>query len=40
MRKLENKSEALMLIGYDPIGAYKLYDPIQMKLIMSKYVII
>lgn len=30
-KKLDDKSEAFMLVGYHPTGAYKLYNPSQKK---------
>lgn len=39
-RKLDDKSEALILIGYHPTGAYKLYDPVQKKVLISRDVVV
>jgi len=36
--KLEDKSEIMILIGYHPTGAYKLYSPITQKVHISRYV--
>jgi hypothetical protein len=33
--KLEEKSEIMILIGYHPIGAYKLYNPVTQKVHIS-----
>jgi hypothetical protein len=35
-RKLDDRSEAVVLIGYHSTGAYKLYSPIEDKLIISR----
>ena len=35
-KKLDDQSEVLVLIGYDLIGAYKMYSPIKDKLLISK----
>jgi transposase InsO family protein len=38
--KLEDKSEIMILIGYHPTGAYKLYDPVTNKVHISRDVIV
>ncbi|CAJ2662467.1 unnamed protein product [Trifolium pratense] len=38
--KLEDKSEIMILIGYHPTGAYKLYNPITQKVHISRDVIV
>lgn len=38
-KKLDDKSEALMLVGYHPTGAYKLY-PIQKRTVISRDVVV
>ncbi|XP_073222566.1 uncharacterized protein [Cicer arietinum] len=35
-RKLQDKSEAMILVGYHPTGAYKLYDPTKGKIVVSR----
>ena len=39
-RKLEDKSKPMILIGYHPTGAYKLYDPIGRKVETSRDVVV
>lgn len=39
-RKLDDKREKMVLIGYDPTGAYRLYDPIKKKVTISRDVVI
>lgn len=39
-KKLDDKSEPLILIGYHPTGAYKLYDPVQKCIVISRDVIV
>jgi len=39
-RKLDNKSEALILVGYHPIGAYKLYSPLKQQVVISRDVVV
>ncbi|CAH9074898.1 unnamed protein product [Cuscuta europaea] len=39
-RKLSDKSQKLILVGYDPTGAYKLFDPVEQKCIISRDVIV
>ncbi|KAK2441923.1 hypothetical protein QL285_013156 [Trifolium repens] len=39
-RKLDDKSEQLVLIGYDPTGAYKMYNPTSQKVVISRDVIV
>jgi predicted nucleotidyltransferase len=38
--KLEDKSEIMILIGYHPTGAYKLYNPITQNIHISRDVIV
>ena len=33
---MDDQSEVLVLIGYHSIGAYKLYSPIEDKLVINK----
>lgn len=39
-KKLDDKSEALVLVGYHPTGAYKLYHPDEKRVVISRDVII
>jgi len=39
-KKLEDKSEALILIGYHPTGAYKLFSPVNQQILNSRDVIV
>ncbi|WVZ09086.1 hypothetical protein V8G54_022432 [Vigna mungo] len=39
-KKLDDRSEALILVGYHPTGAYRLYDPAKSKIVISKDVIV
>ena len=39
-RKLDDKSEALILVGYHPIGAYKLYSPLKQQVVISRDVVV
>ncbi|RDX98789.1 hypothetical protein CR513_18237, partial [Mucuna pruriens] len=39
-RKLDDKSEALILIGYHPTGAYKLYNPLKQQVVISRDVVV
>ncbi|RDX93140.1 hypothetical protein CR513_24641, partial [Mucuna pruriens] len=39
-RKLDDKSEALILIGYHPTGAYKLYSPLKQQVVISRDVVV
>ena len=39
-KKLDDKAEPMILIGYHPIGAYKLYDPRIRKVVISRDVLI
>ena len=38
--KLEDKSEPMILVGYHPTGAYRLYNPVTEKLLVSRDVIL
>ncbi|WVZ24094.1 hypothetical protein V8G54_002638 [Vigna mungo] len=38
--KLEDKGEPMVLVGYHPTGAYKLYDPVKQKMIISRDVVV
>jgi len=35
-RKLDNKSQVMIMVGYHSTGAYKLYDPNNKKIVFSK----
>lgn len=35
-RKLDDRSEPMIFLGYHPTGAYKLYDPKAQKIVMSR----
>ena len=35
-KKMDDRSEVLVLIGYHSIGAYKLYSPIEDKMVIIK----
>jgi transposase InsO family protein len=39
-RKLDDKSEKLILVGYDATGAYKMYNPRNHKIVISRDVIV
>lgn len=39
-KKLQDKSEVMILVGYHPSRAYRLYNPITKKLLMSRDVIV
>ena len=39
-KKLEDKSEALILFGYHPIGAYKLFNPVNQQILTSGDVVV
>jgi len=39
-RKLYDKSEALILNGYHPTGAYKLYSPLKQQVVISRDVVV
>ena len=39
-KKLDDKSESLILIGYHPTGAYKLYDPERQTVVISRDVVV
>ncbi|KAK2352556.1 putative mitochondrial protein [Trifolium repens] len=39
-RKLDDKSEQLILIGYDATGAYKMYNPKNQKVVISRDVVV
>nr|KYP39567.1 Retrovirus-related Pol polyprotein from transposon TNT 1-94 [Cajanus cajan] len=39
-RKLDDRSMKLILVGYHPTGAYKLYDPITKKITISRDIIV
>ena len=38
--KLDDKSEKMILLGYHSTGAYKLYDPTNKKVHISRHVIV
>lgn len=39
-KNLDDKSETLILVGYHPTGAYRLYDPKKKRIVMSRDVIV
>ncbi|XP_052724120.1 uncharacterized protein LOC128193958 [Vigna angularis] len=39
-RKLDDKSETLILVGYHPTGAYRLYNPEKKQIVISRDVIV
>ena len=39
-KKLDDRSEVMVLIGYHSTGAYKLYSPIKDKLVISRDVLV
>ncbi|XP_050916662.1 uncharacterized protein LOC127131803 [Lathyrus oleraceus] len=39
-RKLDDKSEPMNLVGYHKIGAYRLFNPINHKIMISRYIVI
>ena len=39
-KKLEDRSEALILVGYHSIGAYKLYNPKKKQILISRDVVV
>jgi len=39
-KKLDGRAEPMILIGYHPTGAYKLYDPRMRKVVISRDVLI
>lgn len=39
-KKLDDKSEPMVFLGYHSTGAYKLYDPMACKIVMSRDVIV
>jgi len=39
-KKLDDKSEALILVGYHPTGAYKLYSPLKQQVVISRDVVV
>jgi len=39
-RKLDDKSEPMILIGYHPTSAYKLYDPERQTMVISRDVVV
>ncbi|WJX11887.1 hypothetical protein P8452_02442 [Trifolium repens] len=39
-KKLDDKSEQLILVGYDATGAYKMYNPKNQKIVISRDVIV
>lgn len=39
-KKLEDKSEALILIGYHPTGAYRLFNPVNQQILISRDVVV
>lgn len=39
-KKLDDKSEALILVRYHPTGAYKLYNPVQKRIVINRDVVV
>jgi len=39
-KKLNDKSETLILVGYHPTGAYKLYSPVKQQVLINRDVIV
>ncbi|WVZ23704.1 hypothetical protein V8G54_002248 [Vigna mungo] len=39
-KKLDDRSETLIIVGYHPTGAYRLYDPAKSKIVISRDVIV
>ena len=39
-RKLDDKSEPMILVGYHKIGAYRLFNPINGKIVLSRDIVI
>ncbi|KAL2342497.1 hypothetical protein Fmac_003782 [Flemingia macrophylla] len=39
-RKLDSRSQAMVLVGYHSTGAYKLFDPIQRRVVISNDVVV
>ncbi|WVZ08788.1 hypothetical protein V8G54_022134 [Vigna mungo] len=39
-KKLDNKSEILIFVGYHPTGAYRLYDPMKKQVVISRDVVV
>ena len=39
-KKLEDKSEALILIRYHPTGAYRLFNPVKQQILISRDVVV
>jgi len=39
-KKLEDKSEALILIGYHPTCAYRLFNPVNQQILISRDVVV
>jgi len=39
-KKLEDKSEVLILIGYHPTGAYRLFNPVNQQILISRDVVV
>lgn len=39
-RKLDDKSQAIILIGYHSTGAYKMYSPYDEKLVINRDVLV
>ncbi|RDX82518.1 hypothetical protein CR513_36691, partial [Mucuna pruriens] len=39
-KKLDDKGQPMMFLGYDSTGAYKLYNPNSRKIVLSKDVVV
>jgi hypothetical protein len=39
-RKLDDKSDMMILVGYHNTGGYKLFDPININIVISRDVLI
>lgn len=39
-RKLDDKSELMILVGYHKIGEYRLFNPINQKIMISRDIMI
>ena len=39
-RKLDSRAQTMILVGYHSTGAYKLFDPLSKKIVISNDVIV
>src|ERR1043165_8690002 len=39
-RKLDNKSEPMILVGYHKTGAYRIFNPVNEKIVLSRDIVI